>query len=572
MWPQLGFERQGEKPGRSKQRHLLTVWWRDHGHPALFSATESIGLLRVMLDLNVFLDIESSYNREGSLESKALAEDWLVDQIDLVISNELSLELARLPEGAEKIRQRKATARYSTVSTVAGAVEATAKHLIGHVARSQGINLALDPGDLSDVRHLAEASLSGVTVLTTRDEKFLEWSMRAIDVTGVRVMRPSDVIVHLDELARAQAYQPAQLQDTQYTLTHVRSGAESDLLRFLHDNQGEKMTRYLALTRQLLAQGPRWSRSILRDPSDNPIALYVTGVDEEELVVPLLRVNDPRLEETISHQLLFIIRKLARAEGRSVIRITDPNLADSMKRAIRDDGFIFHQEGWIGFMIAACAEAGIIDTHVTRAAELVKLQVPALRPNLSASVAAELERTLWPAKIVDSGLASFIVPIKPTWSAELFGIPQILMPRPNMLGISRVHVYYRSPRPGIVHAPARILWYASGARKHGGVGAIIACSRLEEVICAKPGTLHQRFRHFGVWRQEQITEVAQAGIAQALRFSGTEIFPRPVSFHRFQQLIGQKSRSHTLQSPLKISADLFAAVYKEGQGAHERSQ
>ena len=38
-----------------------------------------------MLDLNVFLDIESSYDREGSLESKALAEDWLVDQIDLVI-------------------------------------------------------------------------------------------------------------------------------------------------------------------------------------------------------------------------------------------------------------------------------------------------------------------------------------------------------------------------------------------------------------------------------------------------------------------------------------------------------
>jgi hypothetical protein len=186
---------------------------------------------------------------------------------------------------------------------------------------------------------------------------------------------------------------------------------------------------------------------------------------------------------------------------------------------------------------------------------------------LSASVAAELERTLWPAKIIDSALASFIVPIKPIWSAELFGIPQTLMPRPNMLGLSREHVYYRSPKPGIVKAPARILWYASGARKHGGVGAIIACSRLEEVICAKPGTLHQRFRHLGVWRQEEIAEVAQVGIAQALRFSDTEIFQRPVSLRRFHKLTNQESQSHTLQSPLRISADQFAAVYKEGQGA-----
>jgi hypothetical protein len=387
-------------------------------------------------------------------------------------------------------------------------------------------------------------------------------------------MRPSDVILHVDELARAQAYQPAQLQDTQYTLTPVRSGAGSDLLKFLHDDQGERQTRYLALTRQLIAQGPRWSRLILREPAGDPVALYVTGLDEIQLTVPLLRVEDSRLEETISHQLLFLIRKLARSAGRSIIRITDPSLADIMKRAIRDDGYVYHEESWIGFMIPSCAEAAIIDSHVARAAELVRLQVPALRPNLSPSVAAELERTLWPAKITDSDLPSFIVPIKPIFSAELFGIPQILMPRPNMLGISREHVYYRSPRPGIVRAPARVLWYASGTGEPGGVGAIIACSRLEEVISAKPGTLHQRFRHLGVWRQEQIAHVAQAGTAQALRFADTEIFPRRVSWQRLNrlyQLATQKSQSLALRSPLKISAELFTTIYQEGQAVHERS-
>lgn len=572
MWPRLGFKRQGEIPGRSRKRLPLTIWWRDHGHPALFSAAESLGLLRVMLDLNVFIDLESSYERPEYLESGPLAGDWLADQVDLVISDELLVEIGRHPDQAEKERQLRAAGRYLTVRADDTALDAAASRIADLVLEADGADLSVSTNDVSDVRHLATAWLSGITVIATRDEKFIDWSPRIVDTTGVRVMRPSDVVLQLDELSRAQEYRPAQLEDTQYALTQVRPRPEAELLQFLHDNQGERKSDYLAMIRQLLAEGPRWNRLILRDPHGEPIAFFITGTDDQQFTVPVLRAKAQRHEETVTRQMLFHIRKQACAVGKSIMRITDPVLADSMIRATREDGFVYHKAGWVGFAIQACGNAPTVDDQLTRAAALAGLQVPALRAGLSAPIAADLERTLWPAKITDSELPTFIVPIRPQWSAELFGVPQILMPRPNMLGISREHVYYRSPRPRVVEAPARLMWYASGAGKDHGVGAVIACSRLEEVISAKPTSLHQRFRHLGVWQQDQIAGVARDGTALALRFADTELLPHRVSHRRLEQLAAsQNCRPPSLQSAVKISSQLFTAIYEEGLSRHERA-
>ena len=117
-----------------------------------------------------------------------------------------------------------------------------------------------------------------------------------------------------------------------------------------------------------------------------------------------------RLEETVTRQLLFHLRKQACATGRSVIRITDPALADTMARAIREEGLVHHQASWVGFTVQACGDAAAVDAQLARAAAVAGLQVPALRPGLSAAIAADLERTLWPAKITDSELPTFLCP------------------------------------------------------------------------------------------------------------------------------------------------------------------
>ena len=118
----------------------------------------------------------------------------------------------------------------------------------------------------------------------------------------------------------------------------------------------------------------------------------------------------------------------------------------------------------------------------------------------------------------------------------------------STLGISREHVYYRSPRPRVVTATARLLWYVSGARKSSGVAAVVASSRLEEVIAARPGELHQRFRHLGVWKQSQVTDVAKHGMALALRFADTEVFPHRVTLRRLRDLEREFGQPLSLRS------------------------
>lgn len=563
LWPVLGFEAQGEVRGRSRQRLPLTVWWRDHGHPNLFSAAESIGLLRVAVDVNVFLDLESGSERQGVIASKALAADWLADQLELVVTGELMHELARMPDGQEKSRQHQATSKYVRLSVDDAAAKTLAKYIMDHVLKTQDLDLSADQADRSDVRHIAEASLAGVTVVATKDEKLLRWTAAAVGVTGVRAMHPSDVILHVDELSRAQAYQPVELEDTGYRLAPVRSRMETELLTFLHSADGERKAEYLELIRGIAAGGPQWARTILRSPDDKPIAFYSTGEAGDELIVSVLRFASGRLEQTTTRQILFQIRNQARRAGRRTVRITEPRLADETKRILREEGFLRIQDNWVALVIHACDNALAIDSVIAATGKLTDLRLPKLQPGLSAVIAADLERTMWPVKITDSLLPTYVLPIRPAWSADLFGIPQALTPRPNMIGLSREHVYYRASTPR-TRAPARLLWYVTDAPRGSGVKAAIGCSRLDESLTDKPGALFQRFRHLGVWHLDQVTQAAKTGKAEALRFADTEIFERPVPLRRLQQLAANYGQSLALRSPQKITQDLFAAIYQEG--------
>jgi GNAT superfamily N-acetyltransferase len=569
LWPVLGFAPQGEVRGRSRQRLPLTVWWRDHGHPNLFSAAESMGLLRVAVDVNVFLDMESGSERQGVIASRALAGDWLADQLELVVTGELMRELARMPDGPEKTRQHQAASKYTRLTVNRGAAEALARHISEHVLKTQALDLSADLADQSDVRHIAEASLAGTTVMATKDDKLLQWAAEATGITGVRVLHPSDVILHVDELSRAQAYQPVQLQDTRYRLAPLRSGTEAELLTFLRGAEGERKGQFLDLIREIAAGGPRWTRTVLRNPDDKPVAFFATGEAGEELVVPILRVTGGRLEQTITRQILFQMRDQARRAGRSIIRVTEPGLASETQRILREEGFLKVDNHWVALVIQACGAAVALNALVARTAQRVGLRLPALQPGLSAVIAADLERTMWPAKLTDSLLPTYVVPIRPVWSADLFGIPQALTPRPNMIGLSREHVYYRSTTPR-TPAPARLIWYVTDEPR-GGVAAVIGCSRLDEALIGKPTALFQRFRHLGVWQLDQVTQAAKSGQAQALKFADTEIFQRRISLQCLRQLAADHGQTLALRSPQKITAGLFTAIYQEGHRPRDGS-
>jgi hypothetical protein len=73
-------------------------------------------------------------------------------------------------------------------------------------------------------------------------------------------------------------------------------------------------------------------------------------------------------------------------------------------------------------------------------------------------------------------------------------------------------------------------------------------------------------RLLGVWDKTTVHQAAHDGLARALRFTNTEIFPRPVPRGRFRQLAREHGCSgNPPQSPARIPPDLFAALYQEGR-------
>jgi hypothetical protein len=561
MWPRLDFAPRSEQPGRSAAGAPLTVWWRDHGHPDLFTVQDDSDRLLTVIDQNVFVDLYVRPQRSGAEESAALIADWLGDQLDLAVTPQLLVEIDRLPQADDRHHQRGLAARLTTLQPKQSTLRA-AYEVLDQVATTAGMKDQLR----ADVRHLAAAAAAGADLFVTRDTDLIRvLGQPAEEHFGLRTLRPSDVVVHLDQLAQAAAYQPAALLGTGYSMQQLPPGHDSELRElFLNRPAGERRAEFDRLLRAATGT-PEASRRVIRDPAGDLAALLISSRNNGEILVPFMRVAAHRLQSTLGRQLLLILRQDARQARVSRIQVTEPHLSATIRHALTDEGYLQTHGAWVGAVIDICGPwtdiLNAVATALPPTAESLLAEVAAAGPTTIS--AAWAERAWWPAKPLDADLPSYIVPIKPPWAEDLFGLSGTLHARPDPLGISREHIYYRAPRPQPVTAPGRILWYASGTGRRG-IGAVVACSRLVEVLTDTPAALHARFRHLGVWQRQQIETAAAGGLACALRFADTEILPRRVLWERLTTL-AENCRLGTLQSPTKIDSAAFAAIYQEGR-------
>jgi len=95
----------------------LTFWWFDHGHPDLFSiaAHADEHRQRVVIDANVFFDLESEGERDSE-DSMALLADWVQANIELVVTKELLNEIDRQPSGEIRAKNHAALTRYAILN------------------------------------------------------------------------------------------------------------------------------------------------------------------------------------------------------------------------------------------------------------------------------------------------------------------------------------------------------------------------------------------------------------------------------------------------------------------------
>lgn len=564
MWSSLGFVPKGEGLGRGEDKETLDTWWLDLGHDDLFSEVRSDALLVVTVDHSVFSGLQGAGAERDIEESRALEAGWLADLIELAYTPQLLHDVRAVEERQARTHQRAGLTRLRSASPDAASVSARQQELVA-AASEQLTEVVIDAALRRRLRYVAETSCAGLQVLVTRDPELERLADLAWDVARVRVVSPAMVTLHVDELRQAQVYRPADLLGTVFSAEEVAPGSEGELVAFFEQADADSGTAFAARLATLGSDGVSWRRELLRDGGGHPVALYVWATDGITMNVAFLRTATHPLEETLARQLLFILKRLARERAAQVVRIADPYLSPAARSAAGADGFVEDGRGLTALIVDLCGSAEAVSEAAGQIAERAGRTAPQLDVNVSPEIVSVAERVWWPAKLIDTALPSFIAPVRPRYSAELFNVPAMLLPRDDVLGISREHVYYRSANHRGESVPGRILWYVSEGTAGEQGKMVIGCSRLDEVVVGEPDALFSRFEHLGVYSLAEVRAPAErTGRAMALRFSDTEIFPAQVTHSRLTALAAKLGLPLSLMSLTKISNALFQAVYEEG--------
>lgn len=577
LWPKLGFIARSERAGRSKQGSNLTVWWFDHEHRSLFTyAAEqrTQSKHKVVIDANVFYQLEEASNPANE-ESKALLADWLKENIDLCLTVEIYNEIHRNDDEAQRKQRRTFTEQFQIVQ--------------GSDSEFQKVQQALfqlfphntSESDASDFRQLSRAIADNVQFFVTRDEPLLKKADHIYAVFGIRIMRPSDLIIHQDELIREAEYQPARLAGSHITIELVHSGQSSFLEQTFRVSQEEPKSHFRQQLQLYLTQPHAFETFIVRD-GDNPLALFSYGrQNERELEISLIRFRLNSLTPTLAKHLILKAVLDAFAEKRIVIRVTDARLSDVTVDALQENGFIFAETVWtkvilrgVQTAIELAAQLEALSQrfpHISRYFQDIKAVLGEAHDTNNGQVLLKTERLLWPVKITDLDLPAFVVPIRPEWAMHLFDpdmASQTLFGSDPSLMFKTENVYYRTSRPTLPTAPARILWYVSkGIGQYQNTMSIRACSYVDEVIIDKPKHLFSRFKRLGVYEWADIYKLANNDIEQeimAFRFSNTELL-NPIGRDDLQKVWEEEvGRNFHVQAPLRISNELFCRLYMMG--------
>lgn len=554
VWSRLNFAWRGERPGRKKGT-FIDGWFRSHGHADLFMPALNEQRLVVAIDTSILSDLAMPDSRPGSADSTALTADWLDDEIELVITQAVSAEAHDTTDPARRHKIASKAASIRTLHANETDMRALYERILHEIAPAA---LAKDRSLIADAKVLAQSIAGGADMLVTRDANAVTRFQSTLPLLGeFRIVHPVEVSGQLDRLRRRMTYQPSRLLNTGFSVHPPQGNESGELESLLNMEDGELRRDFKSLLRDTAhtPQAGRWS-VVVRSPDSSLAAFYTHQNHHGVLTVPIIRVARSRVEHTLARQIVHGLRRIAVAAHCDQVLITDPAPTRAVLRALGDSGFSQLRGGWTAVTMQ------LVASYVEVAAAFSKLlgldQSPASRP-LTPQEAGQLEGRLWPAKIADAPLTSYLVPIQERFALDLLGSQPTLTDRPSDLGLACEHIYYRAPVAIEVRGPGRIVWYETRPR---GLGTVVGCSRLIDVQRASPAVLHEEYGRFGVWKIDQIEAVSRKGLVEALHFADTELFDQPITLN---QLKTQAPKLPIVQGPRRIPPELFMWIYKTGQ-------
>lgn len=578
MWPKLGFVAQHDKAGKSRDGMELTSWWLDYGYPTLFSQALDRKLeskLCVAIDANVFYDFYE--NTPQSEESKALLADWLQDDLEVCLTDEILNEIDRHPSPTERGRKRVLAQSYVFLPCSNDKFESISKSVREFFPQD------LTLSDESDLRQLSRAIGSGANFFVSRDDDLLEMADAIYESYGLSIVRPSDLVVRLDELQRETEYRPARLAGSLLKVELVKSGQDAILTQhFQSSRQRETKSHFQKRLRRYLADPQKYSCHVVQNAEGSLMALFTYDRTEDgQLRVPIFRIAHGPFGATLARYLVQRCLTISSLESRVITRITDPFLESAISFALHEYRFLKRNHEWLRINFKFAGTASELSTRLAELgsrfpefSDYCNKVSPTLKNQdaiKDVQVMSDLERSLWPAKIVDADIPTYIVPIKPYWAQHLFDeelASQTLFGAKTELALNCEGVYYRAKRPsGRLRNPGRILWYVSQDKNYLGSGGIRACSRLEGVCVDFPKVLFRKYRRLGIYGWQDVFELAKRNTKNqimALRFGNTELFTASISWNKVQEILSDDGVKTQIQSPICIPKNSFHRLYISG--------
>ncbi len=580
FWQRLDFVYKGERPGRSG---LPVVRWemtfRELPLIALAEQGWDKKRFRAVIDANILyrlqdpIPVEDKAARVLSQEVKSLQADWLQDDVAQVITNQTLNEIERNNDPSERQHRLAYATQFANLRVHDDRVATVEKHLIDSFPniRSEGFK--------SDLKQLAHAICADAHFFITQDTYLFKKRKVFQDAFGIRVLSPGEFVVRIDEEMRRLEYQPSSLAGSRaLAISRLRSdqlAALYDVFRLLA--RDEKKNQFEAHLRSFLAQ-PEMFEVELCTQTTRPVALIVYSRENpSRLNIPLIRIVHSAFPGTLLRHLLRRVILLSVAEQRPFVCVTDDEEQTGLQDALQESGYTAIGKEWVKCSMQLTSDStdllakirsiseqfpdmNVLDPIAASLSEGIERQDPL--------IFYDLERRLWPTKILDANIPTYIIPIRPEWAQHLFDehiARQTLWGSTEDLALRNENVYYRNKRSSYeMTSPARILWYVSRSKHLRGSMAIRACSFLDEVVVGPAKTLYHQFERLGVYDWKDVLRTARGSAENhimALKFSHTAMLPEPVDLSTVREILEEEEgKLPVLQSPQRITPRTFARI------------
>ena len=557
MWEKLGFIPWGEKAGRARSGTTLTLWRRELAQSdQMRFAFDGVGRgeIDVVMDAQVLFDLDTPDDDETAVPSKALLSDFLADEVNLKITDEMLVEIDRDDIDKRRNRSRQEALRFQQVSCddqsfrqIRAALEIelpTASH-----------------SDLSDIRQLAKAAASNATYFATRDKRLLSRKEVINELTGLQVRSPARIIVEInDRMAGIRGGERVSGPDVEWrrlSTTELQSFESRMFLR-----EGERKYRFEQKLDMHLSRPQSSMCEILRFTGAT-VAIRVFSVDEGKVLnVHFGRVTHQAHDRLVEPYFVMALVLKAAQTGTEVIVMDRDEVSDGLAPHYRDFGFVEHKGSFVRFCIPI----------VLRRDEVLS-RMESLRPGSSTVFAGtdpgDLERRCSPLCLADFEQSFLIVPIRPGHAVnivdfmgsadDLFGGDPSRLLRPD-------NVYYRSARAfRNLEPPTRILWYVSDD------GWIAGSSHLDCIEIGPAKDIFRKHQKRGTLDRKAVVEIAKGdpeGEVMALSFSSTHPFPRRVSLDEIREVYSDLGDGTEFlpMSIRTVSAEIFHELFRRGHG------